>query len=173
VILRVYESSAPCARWNQMNTWPLRLLRSLRQPTFYPPGAMKPVNSTNPLRGDPDPDPAISLRLTMPTIPLTAAWMMSRSDLTRISCRRRILAATNRLEDPSRRQSGCLSLMSKDASCTLGKGRYSQCRGRKNCLNVKSIAEGTLIKPYHRTGDIVYLNAEALGWDWRVHSCRS
>ena len=27
-------------------------------------------------------------------------------------------------------------------------------------------------KPYHRTSDIVYLNAETLGWDWGVHSCR-
>ena len=32
--------------------------------------------------------------------------------------------------------------------------------------------EVRLIKPYHLTSDIVYLNAETLGWDWGVHSCR-
>jgi hypothetical protein len=32
-------------------------------------------------------------------------------------------------------------------------------------------SEEKLIKPYHRTSDIIYLNAEALGWDWSVHSC--
>jgi hypothetical protein len=34
-------------------------------------------------------------------------------------------------------------------------------------------AEGRLIKPYHRTSDIIYHNAETLGWDWGVHPCRS
>ena len=32
--------------------------------------------------------------------------------------------------------------------------------------------EGRLIKPHHRTSDIIYLNAETFGWGWSVHSCR-
>jgi hypothetical protein len=32
--------------------------------------------------------------------------------------------------------------------------------------------KGRLIELYHRTSDITYLNAEALGWDWGIHSCR-
>src|ERR1022692_2287688 len=32
--------------------------------------------------------------------------------------------------------------------------------------------EGKLIKSYHRTSEITYLNVDTFGWDWGVHSCR-
>jgi hypothetical protein len=53
----------------------------------------------------------------------------------------------------------------------LGKRGHSQYPTRKTA-RTRARPEGRLIKPYHRTSDIVYLNAETLGWDRGVHSCR-
>ncbi|PYX70155.1 MAG: hypothetical protein DMG72_19385 [Acidobacteria bacterium] len=56
----------------------------------------------------------------------------------------------------------CRRVRGSPVSCLL--------RGRQNLPDVPG--EGKLIKPYHRTNDIIDLNAEALGWGWGVHSCR-
>jgi hypothetical protein len=42
----------------------------------------------------------------------------------------------------------------------------------RKTARMRTRPKGRLIKPYHRTSDIIYLNAKALGWDWGVHSCR-
>jgi hypothetical protein len=62
-------------------------------------------------------------------------------------------------------------LMPNGTPVALGKAGIPNARREE--LFEPSESERRLVKPYHRTSDFIYFNAEAVGRDWGVHSRRA